>query len=330
MNGMADILTLGELLVDFTPVQVEGYPLLYSPNPGGAPANVAVQLARLGVRAGFVGKVGRDGFGRMLKDCLTEHQVEVSALVMDPRYSTTLAFVQLDAKGDRSFTFCRKPGADTQLELDEVDPGEIERCSILHFGSLSLTGDPSRTTALTLVRRARDAGKLISYDPNWRPPLWDSEEEGIRWMREGLSLCDICKVSEEELEMLTGRAGLESGLEALGEMGVHTAVATLGAAGCAFLSGGRLVRVPTYDTEVVDTTGSGDSFWGAFLYGLYTAGCSSRAALEQLTEQQLETICRFANGAGSLTASRPGGIPALGDKAEIEHCMQAFPLLLEP
>ncbi len=324
---MADILTMGELLVDFSPVHVEGYSLLYSPNPGGAPANVAVQLSRLGVSAGFVGKVGDDGFGKMLKKCLVDNGVEVKGLVEDRRFSTTLAFVQLDEKGDRSFTFCRKPGADTQLTLDEVQPGVVEDCSILHFGSLSLTTDPGRTTALTLVQTAREMGKLISYDPNWRPPLWDSAEEGIRWMREGLRLCDLCKVSEEELAMLTGKEGLEEGLRTLLYMGPAAAVVTLGPKGCAFMLGDSLVQVPTFDTKVVDTTGSGDSFWGAFLYGLYTHGCRSREALLAVKAEDMMEYCRFANGAGSFCASRPGGIPALGNREEITDCMARYPVL---
>ena len=183
---MSQVLTTGELLIDFSPVNIEGYPSMFCPNPGGAPANAAVQLARLGVSAGFIGKVGQDDFGLSLKKCLEENNVSTKGLVMDKRHHTTLAFVQLDEHGDRSFTFYRDPGADTQLLPEEVNMEEVEECSILHFGSLSLTNDPSRSTTLSLVEKARKMGKLISYDPNWRPVLWPSEDEGVAGMKLGL------------------------------------------------------------------------------------------------------------------------------------------------
>ncbi len=324
---MPDILTTGELLIDFSPVQIEGYPNALCPNPGGAPANVAVQVSRLGISAGFIGKVGQDDFGVTLRECLKENHVSTCGLVTDPNFRTTLAFVQLDKHGDRSFTFYRNPGADTQLRPEEIAQNEVESCTFLHFGSLSLTTEPSRSTTLDLIEKARKMGKLISYDPNWRPPLWPSEEVGIAGMKLGLSLCDILKLSSEELVLLTGVNSLCQGIEALHQMGAALVVVTLGPDGCAFSNGNGVIHQPTYDIPVVDTTGSGDSFWGAFLSRLYLGGYTTREKLRSLDNETLTEYCRFANGAGSICAANPGGIPALKDEAEISFCMKSYPLL---
>lgn len=324
---MPDILTTGELLIDFTPVKAEGCTGALCPNPGGAPANVAVQLTRLGVSAGFIGKVGKDNFGITLRKCLEQNHVDTANLVEDDDFRTTLAFVQLDENGDRSFTFYRNPGADTQLRTEEINMEPVKDCKILHFGSLSLTTEPGKTTTLNLVKEARAMGKCISYDPNWRPALWKSETEGIAAMKLGLELCDILKISQEELALLTGTDSIREGTQKLHEMGIILIIVTLGPAGCVFSSGGELVHQPTYDTKVVDTTGSGDSFWGAFLYQLQKNGYSSAEALKALTAEQLTAFCKFANGAGSMCASRPGGIPALANETEILDCMEKYPLL---
>ena len=324
---MPDILTTGELLIDFTPVKVEGFTGTICPNPGGAPANAAVQIARLGVSAGFIGKVGKDSFGASLRKCLEQNGVDTTNLVEDEEVRTTLAFVHLDENGDRSFTFYRNPGADTQLRTEEINMEPVGHCSILHFGSLSLTTEPGKTTTLELVKAARTMGKCISYDPNWRPALWKSEEKGIAAMKLGLELCHILKISQEELALLTGTDSIREGTAKLHEMGIILIVVTLGAAGCAWSYKGELVHQPTFDTKVVDTTGSGDSFWGAFLAQLQKGGYNTPQALQDIPMEQLTTFCRFANGAGSICASRPGGIPALADEPAIRACMEQYPLL---
>jgi len=324
---MSSILTTGELLIDFTPVQIEGYHNLICPNPGGAPANVAVQVARLGESAGFIGKVGKDDFGTQLIECLQENNVSTKNLIVDDDFRTTLAFVQLDKHGDRSFTFYRNPGADTQLHLSEIDFSEVEECSILHFGSLSLTNDPSKTTTLEMVKKAREMGKLISYDPNWRPALWKSEEAGVAAMKLGFPLCHILKISVEELALLTGTDSIKEGTAALHDLGIRLIVVTLGPDGCVCSFDGNIVHQPTFDTKVVDTTGSGDSFWGAFLTMLVKHGYKTVDSLDKLTIEELIEFCRFANGAGSITAARPGGIPALCDEASILACMKEYGLL---
>ncbi len=324
---MIKVLTTGELLIDFSPVKISGYENLLSPNPGGAPANVAVQLSRLGVSAGFAGKVGNDDFGKMLKNCLEENQVSTKNLIVDPVFKTTLAFVQLDENGNRSFTFYRNPGADTQLYLEELDLSELEECSILHFGSLALTTEPSRSTTLALAQKARDMGKLVSYDPNWRPPLWPSEQEGIEGMKLGLPRCDLLKISDEELKLITGEKALQSGVDSLHELGIRLIVVTLGPCGCAYSLGNGLHYLNTFDTKVVDTTGSGDSFWGGLLSCLVKGGYDTPESLKKLDEKTLGEYCRFGNGAGSICAAFPGGIPALQGEETILRCIASTPLL---
>ena len=207
---MADMVSMGELLIDFTPVGItEDGRLLFARNPGGAPANVAVQAHRAGVSAGFLGRVGKDMFGDFLVDTLERCGVETQGLSQDPDCATTLAFVQLSPEGDRDFSFYRNPGADTRLRYEDVDLSLLEPCKLLCFGSLLLTAEPSRSTVERLVRYAKAQGKITAYDPNWRPPLWKGrEEEGIQRMKSLIPLADIMKVSGEELELLTGKESL--------------------------------------------------------------------------------------------------------------------------
>ena len=324
---MPDILTTGELLIDFTPVNAPGYAGAVYPNPGGAPGNVAVQLARLGVSAGFAGKVGGDHFGRLLRQALDENGVDTRALVDDPDFFTTLAFVHLTEEGDRSFSFCRKPGADTQLRWEEIGPSPLEGYRMLHFGSLSLTTEPGKSTTLRLVEEARKMGLLVSYDPNWRPPLWPSQEAGVAGMSQGLELCHLLKVSEEELTLLTGCSSMIQGTEKLHSLGVQLILITLGPHGCVSSHMGQLCHHPTFNTKVIDTTGSGDSFWGAFLFQLMQNGFDTPEKLHTLDQAQLAGFCRFANAAGSVCATKPGGIPALPTLPAILACLSDCPLL---
>lgn len=324
---MADIITTGELLIDFTPVKAPGFENAVCPNPGGAPGNVAVQLARLGVQAGFIGKVGDDNFGRALKSCLEDNGVDVHNVVVDENAHTTLAFVHLDREGDRSFTFYRDPGADTQLRGDEVDQSALKECKVFHFGSLSLTNEPSRTTTLDMAKKARDMGKIVSYDPNWRPALWKDAGAGIEAMGLGLTLCHVLKISEEELSLLTGTDSVAEGVRAVHEKGVKLVLVTMGPDGCVSSLKGRLSHHPTYDVKVADTTGSGDSFWGAFLSQLVQNGYDTPDKLDGLGQEELSGFCRFANAAGSVCATKPGGIPALAGREDILRCMESTEVL---
>lgn len=316
---MTDLLAVGEILIDFTPkgTSPEGNPI-FERNPGGAPANLAVQAARLDTSAGFIGKAGDDQFGRFLKKTLSDNYVDTAGMVLDNGSDTTLAFVQLDATGNREFTFYRRGTADTLLLPRDIDYSQIDACKLLHFGSLSFTASPSRETVLSIVSYAKQAGKLISYDPNWRPMLWPNEAEGIAGMRLGLPLCDVIKVSEEELALLTDTSDLEQGLDALFQFPIAIAVVTAGPEGCYLSVKGRCLHLPTYNVDVVDTTGSGDSFFGAFLHKLLATGC----LLDEIPFEELVEIAKFANGAGAICASRYGAIPAMPSVEEINRIIQ--------
>lgn len=321
---MAQLLSMGELLIDFTPMgATEEGRLLFARNPGGAPANVAVQALRAGVSAGFLGRVGKDMFGDFLVSTLRECGVETEGLSQDPGTATTLAFVQLNEDGDRDFSFYRNPGADTRLTAGEVERGLVDQCGLLCFGSLLLTAEPSRSAVMELVQYAKAQGKVTAYDPNWRPPLWPNEEEGVARMRSLIPQADIMKVSDEELQLLTGEADMAAGAKALLAQGVSVVVVTMGPRGCAVFTPSYAFRKNTYDTQVKDTTGSGDSFFGALLAKIAASGKKPG----ELAEEELAGFVDFANAAGATCATRTRAIPALPDTAAIEECMRTVPLL---
>lgn len=322
---MADILSMGELLIDFTPVgQTEDGRLLFARNPGGAPANVAVQAKRAGVSAGFLGRVGKDMFGDFLVSTLKDCGVETQGLSQDPDYATTLAFVQLNDQGDRDFSFYRNPGADTRLSFEGTDLSLVNNCKLLCFGSLLMTAEPSRSAVEQLVDYARKQGKITAYDPNWRPPLWKGrEEEGVARMKSLIPKADIMKVSDEELALLTGKDSVEEGAWALLEQGVSLVVVTMGPKGCRAYTPGNTLEKNTYDTHVKDTTGSGDSFFGALLAKIVLSG--KRPA--QLSQEELADFVDFANAAGAVCATKTGAIPALPETEAIEECRKTVPLL---
>ena len=292
---MYDIVALGESLIDFTPAGINemGMPL-FSQNPGGAPANVLAMASKLGRSTAFVGKVGRDAFGRFLQEHMEKAGIDCSALRRDDRVPTTLAFVQLDEYGDRSFSFYRDPGADVMLRPEEVDDTLLEGCRIFHFGSVSLTKEPCRA-----------AGALISYDPNYRPFLWPSVEAARRALCAALELTDILKVSEEEMCLLTGESTLPGGAEKLQAMGPFAVFITRGKEGAYFRAPSGEGALPAFPVNAVDTTGAGDAFWGALLAQIPGRG---RTALEALT----------------LTTTAKGAIPAMPDSAAIQVCVQAM------
>ncbi|HHY82545.1 MAG TPA: carbohydrate kinase [Clostridiales bacterium] len=310
-----DVICIGELLIDFTPLySADDQKYVYEANPGGAPANVAVQLSRLGVKSGFVGKVGNDHFGRYLKGTLDSYSVCTAGLVLDNDFPTTLAFVHLDSQGDRSFTFYRKPGADTQLTYEDIDLSLLDNCRILHFGSLSFTDEPAKTAVLQVLEYAKTRNKIISYDPNWRAPLWKTKECGIAGMKLGLNFCDIIKVSDEELIMLTDCTDITEGINKLLNIGIKIVLVTLGPNGCYAANRKGIEYLNTYDVKAVDTTGSGDSFLGAFLYNVL----QSQVALDQISIRQLADFADFSNAAGALCAAKRGSIPSMPDLSEIQ------------
>ena len=313
-----DIVALGESLIDFTPEGTGplGTPL-YSQNPGGAPANVLAMAAKLGLSAAFIGKVGDDPFGRFLQTAMEGAGIDCRGLVRDPRYHTTLAFVHLDGQGDRSFSFYREAGADRMLRVEDV-ADLVTDCRIFHFGSVSLTGEPCRSATLSAARRARDAGALVSFDPNYRPLLWEGEEEARRTILEALPLAGLLKVSREEMELLTGERDLERGAARLCSMGPEAVFVTLGEKGAYFQVPAGTGRLPAYAVSAVDTTGAGDAFLGALLAQIPGRG---REALSRLTLDQWREAVRTACAAGGLTASARGAIPAMPGPAQIRACV---------
>lgn len=321
---MFDVTAVGELLIDFTPAgKSEAGCTLFAQNPGGAPANVLVAVSRLGGRTAFIGKVGSDGFGEFLKTTLERNGISTGNLVRTDRVHTTLAFVQLDEKGDRSFSFCRKPGADILLESGDVHPDLLRNTHFMHFGSVSLTDEPSRSATLHAVKEAKSAGAIISYDPNYRAPLWNNEQEAKNQMSAALPLADLVKLSEEELEMLTGDSDFLSAAHRIQALGAKLVLVTLGAKGVFYLLGDRYGKLPTYDVKTVDTNGAGDTFLGAVLYRLKE---KSLREIELLSEDELLDILSFANAAGSLATTKSGAIPAMPTREEVEHCRQTVPL----
>lgn len=319
-----DITALGELLIDFTPAGCSGRGNpLFERNPGGAVANVAAAAARLGSRSAFIGKVGKDAFGSFLRSVLSENGVDVSNLLETSEAVTTLAFVHLDKRGDRSFSFCRKPGADILLRPEEIRKDLLESSRVFHFGSLSLTDEPARTATLGAVTFAREHGVTVSYDPNFRPPLWPDAETARRWMAEGLRHADLVKLSSEELALLTGMSGLEEGSAELCRRGARFVAVTLGPEGCFYRRGDLTGRSLTYDTKVIDTTGAGDAFWGAALHRVTRPGFDIGSA----GAEALADAVDYANAAGAFCASGYGAIPSLARPEDIEKVRKTVPLL---
>lgn len=310
---MTDITSIGEILIDLTQTGVNeaGVPT-FAANPGGAPANAAVAAARLGAKASFLGKVGRDGFGNYLRRTLEENGVNHTGL-RTGNDVTTMAIVSVDAAGERDFRFVR--GADCTLCPEEVNLEAVEQTKILHFGSVSLTCGIARSATIFAARSARHAGALVSYDPNYRASLWKNVEEAIEWMKIPLPLVDIIKLSDEELPLLSGSDNLEEGSHILEEQGVSLVLVTLGGKGSFCRWRGECFTVPGVGVQVADTNGAGDTFLGAVLSRLCLRG---EKPLEGLTAAELKEILTFANRAAALTCSRSGAIPAMPTLAELD------------
>lgn len=305
---MIDVVALGEVLIDFTHIRTDknGYPTL-SAHSGGAPANFLAALNRYGYKTALLSKVGDDIFGKLLIDTLKKSGVETKGIVVDPSVFTTLAFVTLDPQGDRAFSFARKPGSDTQISFEELDLSLIDQAKVFHFGTLSLTDEPSRSTTVQAVAYAKAAGKLISYDPNLRKPLWNDLEDARAQMLWGLEQADVVKISDEEVDFLWGCSPQEGADRLLRDFGVGLAMVTCGKEG-AYLKSRKascFARAP--EVHSVDTTGAGDIFGGSALSRLLLLA----VAPADLTTPQLMNIGSFAVTAASLSTKRAGGIPSI-------------------
>ena len=316
MRESFDVLALGELLIDFTEngASAQGNPLLEA-NPGGAPCNVLAMLQKLGKRTAFVGKVGRDMFGKQLREAAESAGICMDYLLEDTHVHTTLAFVKTFPNGDRDFSFYRDPGADMMLRADELPLEAIKKARIFHFGTLSMTHPDVRFATRKAVTVAKEAGALISFDPNLRPPLWYDLEEAREQIAWGLSRCDILKIADNELEFMTGETDFDKGAARLRESYPNIKVlnVTAGADGSYSYTGGRRVFVPSFRLGgTIETTGAGDTFCACVLNYVLEHGA------DELSEAQLTDMLRFANAAAYLVTTRKGAIRSMPEREQVE------------
>lgn len=309
-----DVVALGELLIDFTEngLSAQGNPMLEA-NPGGAPCNVLAMLNKLGKKTAFIGKVGDDNFGHMLADTVAESGTDVTNLLFDKKVPTTLAFVHTQPDGDREFSFYRNPGADMMLRKEEVMEDVIRAGKLFHFGTLSSTHEGVREATRHALRVAKDAGLLISFDPNLREPLWNSLEEARAEIEYGLSWCDILKISDNEMEFMTGTDDYTKGVEILRKSyDIPLIFVTLGKEGSRAYYKDLIVEVaPFLQEHTIETTGAGDTFEGCALNYVLDHG------LEALTEENLRELLTFANAGASLITTRKGALRVMPSEEEI-------------
>ena len=308
---MIDVVALGELLIDFATVSTDadGYPTMAA-HPGGAPANFLAALTKFGAKTALIGKVGSDTFGKLLLSTLEKAGIDTRGMVVTDDAFTTLAFVTFDAHGDRDFAFSRKPGADTCLSFEEINLSLIDEAKVFHFGTLSLTHEPSRTATQKCVEYAKSKGKLITYDPNLRKPLWNDLEEAKEQLIWGLGQADVVKISDEEVEFLFGLSPEDGAKYILEHFGVKLVFVTCGADGCFFKNAKAKGHVPSLSgIQVIDTTGAGDIFGGSAVWKLLQTG----KVPEELTEAELRNIVSFACTVAGLSTTKPGGISSVPD-----------------
>lgn len=322
-----DVTCLGEALIDFVPLErgvsfADASRFLRA--PGGAPANVAAGVARLGGASAFIGRVGDDPFGRFIRDTLARDGVDTRGMRFDTTARTGLAFVALGEGGERDFCFFRNPSADMLLSPGDVDAGLVAGSRAFHFGSISLIDSPAREATEHALGVARRAGAMVSYDPNLRPALWPDLESARRTIRCFLSLVDVVKVSDEELRFLTGQADVAEGLRSLAEGCPGLLVATRGARGCAWrLASGATGALRGHAVRSVDTTGAGDAFVAAMVLSLVRA--TRGGPLSALDEDVVAGAMRRANAAGALATTVEGAIPSLPSAAAVEALAGAEP-----
>ncbi len=308
-----DIVAIGECLIDFVASPGTDGTITLKGNPGGAPANVLAAAAKLGLSTAFIGKVGGDAFGDFLVDCLEKSNIDISSMIR-AKEPTTLAIVSLNEGGEREFSFYRDRTADVMLSVNDLPLELIENTAIFHFGSVSMTAEPSRKATIAAAGYARSNGALISFDPNLRPMLWSSLEDAKEQMLYAFSLADVVKVSHEEAEFLTGISEpFESGKTLFEQYGFKLLAVTMAERGCIIFTPGLCVSHSGYSVESVDTTGAGDAFWGCLLTKLRERDCIT----DSFTESELEILSALANAAGALAVTKYGAIPAMPGRDEI-------------
>ena len=309
-----DVITLGELLIDFTQngLSEQGNGL-FEANPGGAPCNVLSMLNNLGKKTSFIGKVGNDQFGKTLKKALEELGIGTENLLMDNEVHTTLALVHTFADGDRDFSFYRNPGADMMLTVDELNFDLVRDTRIFHFGTLSMTHDGIRATTKKAVETAKEAGALISFDPNLREPLWDSLDNAKEQVRWGLGKCDVLKISDNEIQWLTGEEDFTAGVKKIREeFPIPLILVSMGRDGSRAYYGDHYVEVaPFLQENTIETTGAGDTFCACVLNYVLEHD------LEALTDEQLKEMLTFANAAASIITTRKGALRVMPTREEV-------------
>lgn len=309
-----DVVALGELLIDFAMSgQSEQGNNMFEACPGGAPCNVLAMLNKLGKKTAFLGKVGNDQFGKLLKSTIEEIGIDTKGLLMDEEVRTTLAFVHTFADGDRDFSFYRNPGADMMLSEEEVDMEMIRDARVFHLGTLSMTDEPARTATKKALNTAKEAGCLISFDPNLRPPLWKSLDTAKEMMEYGFGYCDILKISDNEIQFVSGKEDYDEGIQYLQEKyNIPLIFLTLGKDGSRAYYIGIRVEKEGFQVDTIETTGAGDSFCGSAISKVLDKG------IDNLTESDLEDILTFANAAAAIVTTKKGAIRSMPELGEIE------------
>lgn len=313
-----DVIALGELLIDFTMNgQSEQGNNMFEACPGGAPCNVLALLNKMGKKTAFIGKVGKDQFGALLRDTITEAGIDASNLMVDENVNTTLAFVHTFPDGDREFSFYRNPGADMMLTADEVNPEVVKDTKVFHFGTLSMTHEGVREATKKAVETAKANGCLVSFDPNLRPPLWSSLDLAKEQMEYGFGKCDILKISDNEIQFISGKEDYDEGIAYLQETyNIPLILLTMGKDGSRAYYKGMRVERPGFSVKAIETTGAGDTFCGSSLNYLVDHD------FENLTEEQLGEMLTFANAAAALVTTKKGAIKAMPVKEEVLELIQ--------
>lgn len=310
-----DVTALGELLIDFTEngVSGQGNPV-FEANPGGAPCNVLAMLAKLGHKTSFIGKVGKDFFGTQLKEAIEQTGISSDYLYMDEQVHTTLALVHTFPDGDRDFSFYRNPGADMMLSEEEIPEELIQNSRIFHFGTLSMTHEGVRKATKKAIRIAEQAKVLISFDPNLRPPLWESLEDAREQVLYGLGHCQILKISDNEIQWLTGKSDFTEGVEWIWERyQIPLILVSMGKQGSRAYYGDSIVEIlPFLQENTIETTGAGDTFCACVLHYILEHG------MEHLKEEDLKDMLTFANSAASLITTKKGALRVMPSREEIE------------
>ena len=311
-----DVVTLGELLIDFTDngKSAQGN-TMFEANPGGAPCNVLAMLNRFGHPTAFIGKVGKDIFGLKLKSVLEEVGIDTSNLIVDEDARTTLAFVQTFEDGDRDFSFYRNPGADMLLTADEVNEELVKSAKLFHFGTLSMTHEGVREATKKAIRLAKEAGAVVSFDPNLRPPLWKSLDDAKEQVAYGLTQCDVLKISDNEIQWFTGEEDFDKGIEKLRqEYDIPLILLSMGRDGSRAYYKDLRVELPSFiQKETIETTGAGDTFGGCCLHYVLEYG------LDGLNEERLKEMLTFANAAASIITTRKGALRVMPQVEEVKR-----------